>query len=240
MQLPRKNWTWLVLACLWAVAPCGAAGPAVSPARADETLDRALLQSRELTLNPPALVRGENLFLPLNLVIHGLGVTATPQLGGREWQLAFFDKRARFTLGQPRATGPAGEIALAAPAFQEPCGVYVPAQLLRIAFGLVLERGEDPQGLPVLRVSASGAHVTAARAGSHPDRERVVLDLDAESSFDWQCTGDQVELYLAPPPDATLPPAQVSLEGFNLKMVREIQDDDLQARWLKGGREKIR
>ncbi len=207
---------------MWTIVLGGLGGPTVSTARADEALDRALLRDRELSLSPPALVRGDNLFIPLNLVIHGLGISATPQPGGREWQLSFFEKRIRFTLGQPRATGPAGEITLDAPAFQEAYGVYVPAQLLRSAFGLVMERGQDAQGLSVLRMYTSGVRITAARAGSHPDRERVVLDLDAESLFDWQCTGDQVELYLARPPSAPLPARQVSLEGFNLKVVCEV------------------
>ena len=197
----------------WVTAP---------PVSADEALERALLRDRDLSLTPPALVRGERLFAPLSFVVHGLGLTATVQPGGREWLLTFFDKYARFTLGQTHATGPGGEITLAAAPFQEASGVYVPAELLRSAFGLVLERGQDSQGQPALRVYSSGAHVIAARGGAHPDRERIVLDLDAAAPFDWQCTGDQVELYLAPPPDNPLPLRQAFLEGFSLKLIREV------------------
>jgi hypothetical protein len=181
-----------------------------------------VVRDRDLPLSPPALVRADQLFVPLGFVIHGLGVTASSRANGQEWQLAFFDKKARFSLGRVGAGGPTGEITLSAAPFGEKGAVYVPAELLRQAFGLVLERAQDSQGLPVLRLYASGARVTGVRAGTHPDRERLVLDLDAPSPFDWQCTGDQVEVYLAPPPDSPLPARQVTMDGFNLKEIHEV------------------
>ena len=94
--------------------------------------------------------------------------------------------------------------------------------MLRDAFGLVMGMAQDADGLPILQLYAPGAKVTAVRAGAHPDRERLVLDLDGESPFDWQCTGDQVELYLAPPADSPLPKRQVSLEGFSLQEIVDV------------------
>ncbi len=187
-----------------------------------EALERAVVRERDLPLSPPALVRAGQLFLPVGFVVRGLGITAVSRSEGREWQLSFFDKRARFTLGEMRATGPGGDLTLAAAPFQEEGTAYLPAELLRQAFGLVLERAQDSDGLPVVRVSPSGARVTAIRAGSHSDYERLVLDLDAASPFDWQCTGDQVELYLPPPTENPSPPRQIAMEGFKLKQIREV------------------
>jgi hypothetical protein len=222
MQLRLSLRTSLRLACLWGLVLALSSAGAALAAGADEALERAVLRDRDLPLTPPALVLEGRIFVPLNFVVHGLGLTATAQPGGREWLLSFFDRRARFTLGQTRAAGPAGEIALAAAPFEATGGAYVPVELLRRAFGLVLERSLDAQGLPVLRVYSGGAQVLAARGGSHPDRERLVLDLDAETCFDWQYLGDQVELYLAPPATSTLCAQEMSLQGFGLRSIREV------------------
>lgn len=187
------------------------------------SFERAVLRGREIPISPAAVLRGDCLFVPLSFVRNGLGITATSRPDGLDWQLAFFDKQAKFTVGQAKASGPGGAaIILPAAPYREQEQVFVPTTLLRDAFGLVMGMAQDADGLPILQLYASGAKVTAVRAGAHPDRERLVLDLDGESPFDWQCTGDQVELYLAPPADSPLPKRQVSLEGFSLKEIVDV------------------
>lgn len=194
---------------------CGLPGANSAGAETD-ILYRAVLRERVISVNPPALVREGRLFLPVSFVRHGLGVTARPESPAQTWVMDFFDRRVRFAVGRTKALGSNGEIVLPAAPFLQDEEVYLPAELLRLGLGLVAEVGQDPQGMPGVRLYAPGTRVTGIREGSHPDRERLVLDLEGESPFSWQRLDSQLQIYLPPPAEAT-PSREVSLQGLHLR-----------------------
>lgn len=207
-RFPR--WPLLIRASLGSLL----AAATLTPVAAQQ-YHRAALQQRVVSLSPPALSRAGHLFVPLSFVEHALGMTANRDEDEQAWVLCFFDRRVVFNVGVAEARGAHGTQTLPAAPFIEGGELYLPAELLRTMMGVDLAVGQQALGVTAVEVAACGAQVEGIRLGQHPDKVRLVVDLDGETVFSWRQWGDRVEIHIPPPIGSTPRGPEISMEGFS-------------------------
>ena len=195
---------------------------AAAPAPADLIPCAAIVNGSALEPGGALVTDDDVLLLTGDALEHGLGLTVAPPEGGGPWTVRGFGVEV---LVRPGATAYAveGELRHAA----QPCALAaerpaVPVEMLREAFDLdVRMHGDDGEAIWVL--ATPGAAPTDVRQGSHPEKVRLVLDLDRAGCFSWWAQPGCLTIELPAPADDGGWARGVRLLRFDDPLVSELR-----------------
>lgn len=191
------------------------------PLQAADNLYRAAINGTVVSISPPALVREGRLFVPLEFLERGLGVSLVAA-SGAERELRFFGQWAKFGLGRTELESGVGRWTLGAAPFLQDESLYVPADLVENALGVPLVLGQDATGGLIVQVNCRGARLGNVSLEEVGEGVRLTVGLGRETPFQWRYLGEQVEVSVPLPIGEALA-AGFGLEGFRNPHLGEVE-----------------
>ncbi len=186
----------------------------------EQALTTVSVNSRVVPCEPPGVYDGETAYVPTSFASHALGVSvARGPAGG--YSLSAYGNLLRIVAG----TGLCrinGELVETKPPHERGGDLLVPVQLLARAFNVGAALDVSGDGGPALALTVPGANIGNIRLGQHPQKTRVVLDLDGPTGFIWSVEGDTGVVEVAMPPEPESRPAGLRLLTFDNPTVPRI------------------
>ncbi len=179
------------------------------------------INSRVVFCDPPGRYDGETAYLPASFVSRYLGINVKRTSAVGTYALSAYDNTLSLAVGA--SVGQLNQEILDIQTPQERDGeLLVPVELLVQGFAVGAEIEEPAQTAPIVKLTLPGANVQDIRLGEHPDRVRVVLDLDRPAGYIWSVDRDTVAVEVAVPAGQPHEPPGLRLLSFDSPAVERI------------------
>jgi len=179
------------------------------------------INSRQLSCIPPGRWDGKTVYLPAAFIHRNLGIVVEQLESPDFYQLSAYDNSLRVTVGQGHYQ--TGEAAFEGPIPQRADGEpLVPLEPLARAFDIDFAVTPAQDGKPAVKLNLPGADVGNIRVGQHPDKTRVVIDLDRPAGYCWSVEGDRITIEVARPAGERGQPGRLRLLRFDNPVVSHI------------------
>ncbi len=218
INYPHKPYffTAVILALISFSASAGVCADVPSSAIASITIN-----SRQFSCIPPARWDGKTAYLPAAFIHRNLGIVVKQLESPDSYQLRAYDNSLRLTVGQGHYQ--TGEAAFEGPIPQRVDGeLLVPLEPLARAFDMDFAVTPAQDGKPTVKLNLAGADVGNIRVGQHPDKTRVVIDLDRPAGYCWSAEGDRITIEVARPVGERGQPGRLRLLRFDDPVVSRI------------------
>ena len=170
------------------------------------------LDGRELSAGPPCRLNGDELALPSEALSRAFGFAVAHSSGTPSWTLSLYDHTFIFRHGSRDYLLDQRPHKSSRAALVDDGSLYVPFSVLARAYGYRLTPPATPDA--PYAVTCLASRLVDVRKAEHPDKVRVVFDLEAPSPFAVTEEDGKVVLELPTSPGEDARPGQLRLLCF--------------------------
>ncbi len=157
------------------------------------------VNSRTVRCDPPGRYNGKTVYLPASFISRHLGIAVKRTSTAATYSLSAYADVLHVVVGVASCQLNEEIIDTAAPQERER-ELLVPIELLTRGFKIGAEIDKSADNAPVVKLTLPGGNVEDIRLGRHPDKARVVLDLDQPAGYSWSVEGNTITVDVGTPP----------------------------------------